>query len=198
MKKFFVVFPLVATIFYGASQALAVTISPAIPGMAVSATSAAPGDFVGGFYKFALMIGGVLAFGAIVYGGFLYASSGGNPSKQTDGKEWITSALLGLLLLAGAYLILYTVNPDITTLKLPTLSSITISAVQGGGGAGATCTDGHSCDSNVCVNGQCQAANTPPQGGGAAGTGCTRDADCASGLTCQWTGGNRVCSKQSN
>jgi hypothetical protein len=101
----------------------AVTISPAIPGM-TTATSVAPGFFVAGFYKFALMIGGVLALGAIVYGGFLYATSAGNPSKQSEGREWVMSALLGLLLLAGAYLILYTVNPDLVNLKLPSLTPV--------------------------------------------------------------------------
>ena len=105
----------------------AVTISPAIPGMLTAVTtSTSPGEFVGGFYNFALMIGGVLAFGAIVYGGVLYAASAGNPSKQSEGKEWVKSALLGLLLLAGAYLILYTVNPNLVNLTLPTLSQVNI------------------------------------------------------------------------
>ena len=86
-------------------------------------TSTPPGAFVSGFYTFALMIGGVLAFGAIVWGGVLYAASAGNPGKQSDGKEWIKSALLGLLLLAGAYLILYTINPNLVNLSLPTLQT---------------------------------------------------------------------------
>jgi hypothetical protein len=114
-------------------------ISPAIPGMTTAVTtSTSPGEFVGGFYNFALMIGGVLAFGAIVYGGVLYAASAGNPSKQSEGKEWVKSALLGLLLLAGAYLILYTVNPNLVNLTLPTLSAVNIAApTVGSGGNGA-------------------------------------------------------------
>ena len=74
-----------------------ISISAAIPGMGTAATTTAPGAFVGGFYNFALMIGGILAFGAVVYGGILYAASMGNPSRQSEGKEWIKSALLGLL-----------------------------------------------------------------------------------------------------
>ena len=107
------------------------TISPAIPGMTTAATSSTPpGVFVGGFYNFALMIGGVLAFGAIVYGGILYAASAGNPSKQSEGKELVKGALFGLLLLAGAYLILYTVNPNLVNLALPTLSAVNIAPVS--------------------------------------------------------------------
>jgi len=116
---------------------LAVSISAAIPGMGTVTSSTPPGQFVKGFYDFALMIGGVLAFGAIVYGGVLYAASAGNPSKQSEGKEWVKSALLGLLLLGGAYLILYTINPDLVNLNLPTLTTINIQAPSSGAGAGS-------------------------------------------------------------
>ncbi len=75
--------------------------------------------FVSGFYSFALLVAGILAFGAIVYGGIKYAVSRGNPSAESEGKGWVTNALLGLLLLAGAYIILHTVNPNIVNLNLP-------------------------------------------------------------------------------
>ncbi|HUC02195.1 MAG TPA: hypothetical protein VMA75_04860, partial [Candidatus Paceibacterota bacterium] len=41
-------------------------------------------------------------------------------------KEWIWGALLGLLLLAGAYLILNVINPQLVNLNLPTLNSVTV------------------------------------------------------------------------
>jgi hypothetical protein len=84
-------------------------------------TSCSPGDYISGFYQFALLIGGLVAFGAVVYGGLRYMTSTGNPSGQHEAKEWIWSALLGLVLLVGAYLILNTVNPALTHLNLPTL-----------------------------------------------------------------------------
>lgn len=80
---------------------------------------AGPIGFVQQFYNFGLMIGGVLAFGAIVYGGIKYTFAAGNPSGQSEGKEWIKSAILGLLLLALATLILKTINPTLATPKLP-------------------------------------------------------------------------------
>jgi len=131
MKKFFL-FSLPALISFAPIFAFAqstITISSSVPGMApITAASAGPGTFVQGFYNFALMIGGILAFGAIVYGGVLYAASMGNPGRQSEGKEWIKSALLGLLLLAGAYLILYTINPNLVNLSLPTLQTVNITA----------------------------------------------------------------------
>jgi hypothetical protein len=91
-----------------------------IPGMEGLANQS-PAGWILSFYKFALTLSGILAFGAIVYGGFLYITSSGNPGKQSDGRAWIQSALLGLLLLASAYVILRTINPDLTQLTVPKL-----------------------------------------------------------------------------
>jgi len=102
-------------------------ISSAIPGTNLNTGgNVSPGSFVANFYQFALLIGGILAFGAMIYGGVKNAISGGNPTMQSEGKKWIWSALYGLLLLGGAYIILYTVNPNLINLNLPTLESIDI------------------------------------------------------------------------
>jgi len=106
------------------APASAVTISPYIPGMPQSSNGTSPGSFISGFYSFALLIGGILAFGAMIYGGVKNAISGGNPTMQSDGKKWIWSALLGLLLLGGAWIILNTVNPTLVNLNLPALAPI--------------------------------------------------------------------------
>jgi hypothetical protein len=84
-----------------------------------------PGQFVVDIYNIALMLGGVLAFGAVVYGAVSYSVAAGNPSAQTEAKEWITQALVGLLLLFGAYLILFTVDNDLPSrLALPELAAL--------------------------------------------------------------------------
>jgi hypothetical protein len=80
---------------------------------------------VANFYQFALIIGGILAFGVIVYGGVRYMASAGNPSGQSDAKEWVEAALLGLLLLVGAYFVLNVVNPQLLNLTLPTINTST-------------------------------------------------------------------------
>ena len=117
------------------------TISVSIPGMGNVSSATPPGAYVGAFYNFALMASGILALGAIVYGGVLYATSAGNSSKQSEGKAWITSALTGLLLLGGAYLILYTINPNLVELGLPTLQQINLptSTYVSGWGNGGSC-----------------------------------------------------------
>ena len=141
MKKapsIIIVLALLMVPFFAFAQAVispSASVSTAIPGMSGGASSStSPGAFVVGFYNFALMISGVLALGAIVYGGVLYATSGGNPGKQSEGREYIESALLGLLLLGGAYLILYTINPELVDMNLPSLSAVNIAGPSTGGG----------------------------------------------------------------
>jgi hypothetical protein len=107
------------------SNALAtnITINPGLPGI-TNVSTVGPAGWVAGFYNFALIIAGVLAFGAIVYGGVRAAASAGNPSGVSEGRAWIYSALLGLLLLGCAWLILHTINPNLTKLQVPTLSAV--------------------------------------------------------------------------
>lgn len=118
-----------------------ITISSNFPGKYDAVTSATdPGAFIANFYQFALIIGGILAFGVIVYGGIKYMSSGGNPSAASEAKEWIEAALLGLLLLAGAYFILGVVNPQLLNLNLISLSgaNANVASIQVPGSSGGT------------------------------------------------------------
>ncbi len=99
--------------------------SPADAGLApASEVARDPVKFVGSIYQIALIIGGFLAFAAIVYGAVRYTLAAGNPSGQTEGRDWIRDAVLGLLLLLGVYLILNIINPNLTVLKLPALDDI--------------------------------------------------------------------------
>ncbi len=132
-KKFLLLIVFLASISFITSIASAqsqITISTSVPGTYNAAVSGgAPGAFVADFYWFALSIGGLLAFGAIVYGGVKYMASAGNPSGQSDAKEWIEAALFGLLLLVGAYFVLSVVNPQLLNLNLPSLTPINISSI---------------------------------------------------------------------
>ncbi len=82
------------------------------------------------FYKFSLWIGGALALGMIVAGGVMRIISSGSPDKIHEANDMITSAIFGLLLLFGAVLVLNTVNPQLTLLKLPTADEAFVSGPQ--------------------------------------------------------------------
>jgi hypothetical protein len=74
--------------------------------------------YISKLYDVALAIGGILAVLMIVVGG-IYFSVSGAVDKQAEGKEMIISALFGLLLLLGSYVLLNTINPELVKLKSP-------------------------------------------------------------------------------
>lgn len=77
------------------------------------------------FFPFLLSIAAILAVVMIVIGGIQYTASAGNESLVKDAKDRITNALLGLLLAVTAWLILYTINPDLIKLQLPVQDVVT-------------------------------------------------------------------------
>lgn len=73
--------------------------------------------YVRRIYQFSVGIAGVLAVGMIVVGAIMISISGGSPDKQKEGRDYITSAIWGVVLLLGSYLILRTINPRLVALS---------------------------------------------------------------------------------
>ena len=74
-------------------------------------------DFLSRFIPFLLAFAALAAFVQIVRGGIQRAVSGGNPSAIGEANDIIWKAILGLVLAFSAYLILYTINPDLVSLN---------------------------------------------------------------------------------
>jgi hypothetical protein len=96
------------------------TVTAQTQGQAGGGAAAQPGpygsdplSFIEDVYTIGLAVGGLLAFAMVVYGGVQYTLAAGNPSSQSDAKDRIKSALVGLLLLLGAVTVLNTINPEI-------------------------------------------------------------------------------------
>ena len=138
------------------SRALAATIDTSLPGP-YSVSSTGPVAIVGNIYYFALGIGGLLAFGSIVYAGIKWAASQGNPSSISDAKDQITQAALGLVMLMGAYIILNTINPQLTMLQIPKLTAVK-EAAEGAppGGAIPQCGPKANGKTAACSVGTCE------------------------------------------
>lgn len=105
------------------------------------------GDFATYFknlYLLALWIVGISALFMLVVGGFLYLSSAGNTSLVGTAKKTIYGALIGLVIALISWLLLDTINSDLTNLKLSGLSGAVGGAgsTNGGGGGGSTGGDG--------------------------------------------------------
>lgn len=63
--------------------------------------------------RWAVGIGGGIAFLLIVYAGFMIMTSAGNPERLKAGQELLTSALSGLILLIFSVFVLRFIGIDI-------------------------------------------------------------------------------------
>ena len=70
------------------------------------------------FYGLAIMLSGFITLVVIVYGGFKYVISSGNPASLSAAREWISGGVIGLLLILSIHIILITLNPNLIMLGL--------------------------------------------------------------------------------
>ena len=71
------------------------------------------GALVVWLFKWAVGVGGGIAFLLILYGGFLVMTSQGDPKRAAGGQETITSAVMGLIMMIFAVFILRVIGIDI-------------------------------------------------------------------------------------
>lgn len=132
--KLFLIAVLIAVIFpaIGLAQERA-KIDISIPCISCkNASGDNPVGLIADFYELALALSGVLALGMIIYAGILRVTSANSPSKVSESNDIIFNALLGIVLLFGAYILLNTINPELTKLEIPQLSKIEIKEQAGG------------------------------------------------------------------
>lgn len=82
-------------------------------------------DYIIVIYKYGIAVIGVLAVLAVAIGGVIWIMSAGNSGVIAQGKEWIISGILGLVLALGSFMLLATINKDLVSCKITTLPSIT-------------------------------------------------------------------------
>lgn len=93
-------------------------------------------NYIAGVYRYSVSIASILAGVMFVIGGFQYLTAGGDASRVSKGRERITNAVIGLVLVLAAYVILLTINPDLVSLTslrirlVPRKAFETISASQ--------------------------------------------------------------------
>lgn len=80
---------------------------------AIGCISTDPADFVRSILRFALGIGGGIAFLLMVFGSFQMITSAGNPDSLKAGQERFRDAIIGLLFIIFAVLLLKIVGVDI-------------------------------------------------------------------------------------
>ena len=73
-----------------------------------------------------LMAGGLAGLVMIVLGGVKYLTSAGLPAETKDAKNQIFAAILGLIILFSSWLVLNSINPEITTIREPSMSPVPV------------------------------------------------------------------------
>jgi hypothetical protein len=73
--------------------------------------------YVNQIYIWSLAVAALLALFMIVVGGYITLTARGNAAQASKGKTYITSSLIGLILLFGAYILLNTINPDLVNFR---------------------------------------------------------------------------------
>lgn len=178
------------------------TVELAIPIGAVKSVSGLP-QYVSVIYRYSLGIVTLVAIIMVIYGGFQYLL-GASMGQIGKGKSTIQDALSGMAILFLAYVILYTVNPKLTTLSLPSIQRIQTVGVAGDAAVGNACTKDSDCGGGscmrmsaaggVCSNGRagslCQCEGTGCNVSDADAGGPTHGQDhrtipCQEGLQCQ-------------
>lgn len=88
-----------------------------LPGIGGGNTGVTLTEYIPGLFNLLIGLGIAFAVVNVFIGGFQYMSSDAFQKKQ-DGRQRIENAIKGLLLVASAWLILYTINPNLLKFNL--------------------------------------------------------------------------------
>jgi len=75
-------------------------------------------DYVKYLFNFSIVVAGIIAFGVLVFAGFNILTSPDQPETVKDARTKIIGAFLGIVILLSSYLILTTINPQLSMLSL--------------------------------------------------------------------------------
>lgn len=70
-------------------------------------------DLIGNIVNYAFDFVGIIAVAMLVYGGFLYITSGGDEQKAKQGQSVMTYAIIGIVITLGALVIIRAVRTAI-------------------------------------------------------------------------------------
>ena len=104
---------------------------PEISGIAPKTLDIALPNYVKYIFIFSFVVIGFIILAVLIYAGFVYLTSAGNPGRLSEGKERIIEALLGAAILLGSYIIFTTINPKLVQLELKTLDPAKPIILQG-------------------------------------------------------------------
>jgi hypothetical protein len=123
-KKIAVIFCLIVLMTPLLSLAQTTNNPCSVNGIGNQNVSSALPKCVNQIYVWSLGVSVLLAMLMIVLGGYYIMTAGGNAEQSSKGKEYITSALIGVVILFAAYLLLNEINPDLVNFNLNSLNGL--------------------------------------------------------------------------
>ncbi|MDD3072698.1 MAG: pilin [Candidatus Pacebacteria bacterium] len=111
-------------LFFAFNKALGRNLEISYPGSGFSTIATPINVYVRYIFGFLTTTVGVIALLFLILGGLNYLASAGNPEEVSKAKKRIFSALLGLLITLGSFLILWNINYSFTVLQEPTLNPV--------------------------------------------------------------------------
>lgn len=82
-------------------------------------------EYISWFYRFFAGAVGMLAAVMILYGGYQWLTAAGNAGRVQQAKTTIYSSLIAIVLTLGTYLVLHTINPQLTNLTVRGVTPVT-------------------------------------------------------------------------
>lgn len=82
------------------------------------------GEYIAGLYRYSIILAGVIAGIMLTIGGVKWLTATGNAALIESAKKTIFGALVGLILVFTSYIILNTVNPQLVSLRVPTIRDV--------------------------------------------------------------------------
>jgi hypothetical protein len=128
-NKYLIFLSVFVVLLFISSSAYALELNyPRIPGAVPpqdfiknASTDEIPVYFVKYLFNLIIWASGIIFLGASISAGLQYLISSGKPEKIISAKEQLTAVFWGLLILLSSYLLLGTISPQFTKLKIPVL-----------------------------------------------------------------------------
>ncbi|OGM99692.1 MAG: hypothetical protein A3B91_01470 [Candidatus Yanofskybacteria bacterium RIFCSPHIGHO2_02_FULL_41_29] len=114
-------------------------------------------DLINNAVKYSLYVIGIAVFIVFLWAGFLWMTSAANPGNIATAKSYMFNAVVGAVLLASSYVILYTINPELVG------GGFNFQGI-GSGPSGQSLITQPTCDNGFCSNNSSKA--------------CTQNTDC--------------------
>lgn len=115
-----IVFSFLLTLPVYAEAATSVSKYPEIAGITINETTTAA-EYIVYFFNLIVAIGSFIAVVMVIMAGIEWVTAGGNPGKIESAKGKIVNTLFGVAVLLGCYLILFTINPELTSIQIDDL-----------------------------------------------------------------------------